>query len=232
MTRRAVCRRAKRRAAELPPREKNFVYKQSVRAFAAQFRDGPDANAIIDPAGDDAFAVRAERDGVLVFFRLAERVEPFTGGHVPDFHRAVPAGTGEDFPGGMKRQIVNRPVVPVELPQLFPFGDVPQFDLPVVTSRRQQPPLRADGNGVQAVGVPFQPGDGFPGAGIPDGCFTPNSRFATRGGEEFSIGRDGQIVSPHRRVPSTSSAACSFLHRGFPPRDAGQRPASCLWGKR
>ena len=67
-------------------------------AFARLFADLPHPNAIINASRGETLAIRSERDGVLLFERLRERVASRAGFDIPQFDRPITTGAGEDFP--------------------------------------------------------------------------------------------------------------------------------------
>src|SRR5205809_6171335 len=86
-------------------------FENRVGRFRGSLADLPDANSIIDTASHQPFAIRTERDGVLLLERLRKRVAPFAGRHVPELDRAVRACAGENFAVGSEREAEHRAVM-------------------------------------------------------------------------------------------------------------------------
>jgi hypothetical protein len=70
---------------------------QGVGAFGAVLAHGPDADAVIHPGRRDPESIGAEGHRVQFFERLAQRVQPGAGSHIPELQSAISADASQNF---------------------------------------------------------------------------------------------------------------------------------------
>ena len=169
-------------------------FEDRVGRLCRGLADLPDADSIINAAGNQSFAVGTERDGVLFLERLGKRVAPFTRRDVPEFHRAVRAGAGENPAVRTEGQTEHGAVVAGERFEFLAGLDVPQFDLLVVAAGGQRFAVRRDRQGVDRVFMAFEHVEQIRVVKVPLPHFADPSGFAARSVQEFAIGRKGDGV--------------------------------------
>src|SRR5687768_18537568 len=111
-----------------------FGMKQRVGRFGGFFADFPNADAIVDAAGSDSFAVWSKDNGVKLLERLRERIATLARCNVPQLDSAIGAGAGEDFAIGTKRQIEDAAVMSAEGLEFLAGLAFPQFNLLIVAA--------------------------------------------------------------------------------------------------
>ena len=159
-----------------------------VGRFRGGLADLPDANSIIDTAGHQPFAVRTERDGVLLLERLRKRVAPFAGRQVPELDCAVRAGARENFAVGPEHETEHRAVVARKSFDFIARFNVPEFDLLIVAAGRQRFAVRRNRHRVDRVLVPLKHmSQSAPGQG-PLPHFAQPAGLATGSEQEVAVG--------------------------------------------
>ena len=164
-------------------------FEDRVGCFGCGLADLPDADSVVHAAGNELFAVGTERDGVLLLERLRKGVAPFAGRQVPEFHRAVRAGAGENFSVRPEGQTEHRAVVAGKRFDFLAGLDVPQPDLLVVAAGGERLAVRRDSQGVDRVLVAFEHVEQMAVGKVPLPRFAEPSGFAACGKKEFAIGR-------------------------------------------
>src|SRR5262245_32098203 len=158
--------------------------QDGVGGFSRRLGDLPDANAVVHSPGDEPFSIRAECRRVLLLQWLGKSVAPFPGGDVPQLHRPVRAGAGEDFAVGSKRQPEHGAVVAGKRPDLLTRFNVPELDLLVVTTRSQHLAIGRNSERIDGVLMPFKNIEQFSIRKVPLSGLAQPSRFAATGKEE------------------------------------------------
>ena len=148
----------------------------------------PNTNAAVSTDGGDLVSGGVEGDRVDLFQWLDERVEPLAGCDQPHLAGVVGAGADEVLAIRAKGDVVHGPGVAFEGANLFAGLGVPEDDLLVITTCREQFAIRGEFGVVEDIAVGTDLTHGLAGGEIPEDGLAIQTRYA--GGSQESIPRD------------------------------------------
>ena len=208
---RTVVRGGKQRPsirAEAQPQDgalvREFRERQFSRAFLGVGAHRVDTDAVVAAAGDEQPAVGRPSDGVQFLQRLAERLEPFTGGDIVEFRGAVGARAGEHLAVGPEREVVDGALARGDGLADGAVRDVPEPDGVVVAAGRQRASVGRDGDGVERVAMPLEDADDRAGPDIPLADLAGDPRITRRREHGASVRSKGDSV--HRAARAAEDA--------------------------
>src|SRR5262249_28551741 len=120
-------------------------------------RDGvPDLDLAIQAAGEDASAVRVERQGMHEVAMTVERADLAAGRHLPQPDTLVLAHRGKPLAVGAEGDLLDETLVALQGPDLGPGGGVPEPDRVVPAPRGDELAVGAERDAVDPLGMTRQ----------------------------------------------------------------------------
>src|SRR5688572_18022274 len=86
-------------------------FENRIGGLSSRLAHFPNANAVIRATRQKTFAIRAKDHGVLLLEWLREGFLTLTRRNIPQFHRAVGAGAGENFSVRSECEAVDAAIV-------------------------------------------------------------------------------------------------------------------------